>query len=120
MKKHPSKKKDNKKTSEFLTSSSDEEFTALMERSGVAKLKAEKKEKTASKKEENVDESIQFEKTSGVVDFLSSTKGSKYTRQSEKKPKTSRRTKKLRPGFTPDLELDLHGYTQKEALVLGF
>ncbi len=115
MKKKPPKKRKDPQKSEFQVPD-DDEFSILMKQSGVLKLDGQEGKIKIEKKRALKSEAIKFEKNAGNPDFLFSSKGEKYTEKPFKKQRIPIKTRKLRPGFAPDMELDLHGYTQKEAI----
>ncbi len=131
---------DDNKKAKFQDSNPDEEFKNLMERTGVKKLgdieshagldpesgtnssgsritKACPQLDRGSGMTEQSNETIQFEENIDRFDIYRISLAKKFTDTIKKrKINFSKKGKKLKPGFVPDMELDLHGYTQKEAI----
>jgi len=112
------RKQEDSQKSEFQVPPGDEEFNNLMERSGVKKLAPENNKKSEFVKIETSEEIIEFVDFHGNLEFQASSIANKFPDEPKRKKTTPfKKQKRLKRGFTPDLELDLHGYKQHEALL---
>ena len=110
------KRRNNDQNTEFLETDSESDFKNLMKKSGVKKL-PNLPVNTNKKNEVEVSDSTVFFDSSEVPDLNSPSSAMKFTDEDGKQKTTRfRKAKKLKPGFQSDIELDLHGYTKKDAI----
>jgi DNA-nicking Smr family endonuclease len=119
MKKYIKKKQEKNKinqSSEFPAPADGDDFKILMERAGVKELDSVIVDKTPCPNQET-EETIRFDESPGDIEFSTASIADKFTSKNRKrKTAPTKKVKRLKPGFIPDIELDLHGHTQKEAL----
>ncbi len=115
-----SKKQSSKKTEKIeIEIPEDEKLKKIMDLSGIKPLEQEPEEDNPPHQQITQDNSIAFDDDfqweNNQIHIKPNKKFLGIKKQKTKKPRASQ-TKKLAPGFVPDIEIDLHGLTRDAAL----